>query len=131
MKRVFITGSAGFIGFHLAKLLLQEGFRVHGLDGMTPYYDVGLKRARHDQLLAMENFTASEGLIEDEEKVEKIATDFQPQVIVHLAAQAGVRHSIEKPKAYVQSNVVGTMNIMEIDRGFPAGVCGLRHKAGW
>ena len=69
LKRVFITGSAGFIGFHLAKLLLQEGFRVHGLDGMTPYYDVGLKRARHDQLLAMENFTASEGLIEDEEKV--------------------------------------------------------------
>jgi len=116
LKRVFITGSAGFIGFHLAKLLLQEGFRVHGLDGMTPYYDVGLKRARHDQLLAMENFTASEGLIEDEEKVEKIATDFQPEVIVHLAAQAGVRHSIEKPKAYVQSNVVGTMNIMEIAR---------------
>ena len=91
MKRVLITGSAGFIGFHLAKLLLRDGHAVHGLDGMTDYYEVSLKERRHSILLQNPNFAATLGMIEDAELVMRVASAFQPDVIVHLAAQAGVR----------------------------------------
>ncbi|NOD94668.1 NAD-dependent epimerase/dehydratase family protein [Ruegeria sp. HKCCD4884] len=116
MKRVLITGSAGFIGFHLAKLLLAEGFRVHGYDGMTDYYDVNLKQRRHQILLQTPGFTATEDRLENYDRLVQVADEFQPDVIVHLAAQAGVRHSLEYPRSYIESNVVGTFNVMEIAR---------------
>lgn len=116
MTRVFVTGTAGFIGFHLARLLLEEGFLVHGFDGMTDYYDVALKRRRHQMLLQNPNFIATEGMLEDAEFIDRITDEFQPDVIVHLAAQAGVRYSLENPRAYIDSNVVGTFNIMEAAR---------------
>ncbi len=116
MTRVFITGTAGFIGFHLARLLLEEGFVVHGYDGMTDYYDVTLKQRRHQMLLQTSNFTATEGMLEDAALIDHVTDDFKPDVIVHLAAQAGVRYSLENPRAYIDSNVIGTFNIMEVAR---------------
>ena len=116
MKKVLITGTAGFIGFHLAKILLESGFKVHGYDGMTNYYDVNLKYARHNILLEYLNFTATEDLLEDNDKLEKVANKFQPDIIIHLAAQAGVRYSLENPRAYIDSNIVGTFNVMEVAR---------------
>ncbi len=116
MTRVLITGTAGFIGFHLAKLLLAEGFTVHGYDGMTDYYDVRIKEGRHQMLLQTPNFSATEGMLEDNELFDKVASEFQPDVIVHLAAQAGVRYSLENPRAYIDSNITGTFNVMEAAR---------------
>ena len=113
MKRVFVTGTAGFIGFHLAKLLLEEGVEVHGFDGMTYYYDVQLKKDRNAQLDAYPAFSRSEGLLEDENVLVPAILDFKPDMIVHLAGQAGVRHSIEKPRDYINSNVMGTFNVMD------------------
>ncbi len=115
-RKVLITGTAGFIGFHLAKLLLAEGFVVHGYDGMTDYYDVTLKQRRHSMLLQNAGFTATEGLLEDQPTFDKVADEFEPDVIVHLAAQAGVRYSLENPRAYLDSNVIGTFNVMEAAR---------------
>ncbi len=111
--RILITGTAGFIGFHLARLLLAEGFRVQGYDGMTDYYDVALKRRRHAILLQTPNFTALEGMLEDQARFDAMADDFRPDVIIHLAAQAGVRYSLENPRAYLDANVIGTFNVME------------------
>ncbi|MGP6086691.1 NAD-dependent epimerase/dehydratase family protein [Antarctobacter jejuensis] len=116
MKRVFITGTAGFIGYHLAKLLLEEGFVVYGLDGMTDYYDVQLKQRRNQHLLQSPNYGFTEAMLEDGEAVDRAIDDFAPDVIVHLAAQAGVRYSLENPRAYVNSNIVGTFNVMEAAR---------------
>lgn len=116
MTRVFITGTAGFIGFHLARLLLDEGFRVHGFDGMTDYYDVSLKQRRHQMLLQSGGFAATEARLEDFETLQSAATDFAPDVIVHLAAQAGVRYSLDHPRSYIESNVTGTFNVMEVAR---------------
>ncbi len=116
MKRVLVTGTAGFIGFHLAKLLLSEGFRVHGYDGMTDYYDVTLKQRRHQMLLQTPGFSTTEDLLENHDRIVQIADEFQPEVIVHLAAQAGVRYSLEDPRSYINSNVVGTFNVMEVAR---------------
>lgn len=115
-RRVLITGTAGFIGFHLAQLMLAEGFQVHGYDGMSDYYDVNLKRRRHQMLLQHRGFQATEGLLEDEKKLWAVAEEFKPQVIVHLAAQAGVRYSLENPRAYIDSNIIGTLNVMEAAR---------------
>ena len=115
-RRVLITGTAGFIGFHLAKLLLAEGFRVHGYDGMTDYYDVGLKQRRHAMLLQHQNFAATEALLENHARFDAVADAFQPDVIVHLAAQAGVRYSLENPRAYLDANIIGTFNVMEAAR---------------
>ena len=116
MKRILITGTAGFIGFHLAKLLLAEGFIIHGFDGMTDYYDVALKQRRHQMLLQNPNFAATEGMLEDQALFDQVADEFAPDVIVHLAAQAGVRYSLENPRAYLDSNVIGTFNVMEAAR---------------
>ena len=115
-RKVLVTGSAGFIGYHLSKLLLAEGFRVHGYDGMTDYYDVTLKQRRHQMLLQDPSFAATEGMLEDQTLLDKVADDFAPDVIVHLAAQAGVRYSLENPRAYLDSNVIGTFNVMEAAR---------------
>jgi UDP-glucuronate 4-epimerase len=116
VQRIFITGTAGFIGFHLARLLLAEGFRVHGYDGITDYYDVTLKQRRHAMLLQDPNFSMTEGMLEDATLLDRVTEDFAPEVIVHLAAQAGVRYSLENPRAYIDSNVVGTFNVMEAAR---------------
>lgn len=114
--RVFVTGSAGFIGYHLSALLLREGFDVCGYDGMTDYYDVRLKQRRHQMLLQKPGFSAAEGLLEDKDLLSATIAGFRPDIIVHLAAQAGVRYSLENPRAYVDTNVVGTFNVMECAR---------------
>ena len=114
MQRIFVTGTAGFIGYHLAEHLLAEGFQVHGYDGLTDYYDVQLKRRRHQRLLQHPSFAATEGMLEDEQALRTAASDFRPDVIVHLAAQAGVRYSLENPRAYVDSNVIGSFHILEL-----------------
>lgn len=113
---IFITGTAGFIGFHLARLLLEQGHTVHGYDGMTDYYDVGLKHARHKLLREYPRFTATEALLEDDARLQAAAAAAQPQAIVHLAAQAGVRYSIDNPRAYVDANIIGAFNVMEAAR---------------
>ncbi|MBL6428303.1 MAG: GDP-mannose 4,6-dehydratase [Maritimibacter sp.] len=116
MARIFITGTAGFIGYHLARLLLDEGHTVHGFDGMTDYYDVTLKQRRHAMLSQSERFAATEAMLEDLAAVDTAIDGFVPEIIVHLAGQAGVRYSLENPRAYVDANVVGTFNIMEAAR---------------
>lgn len=116
MRKIFITGSAGFIGFHLARHLLDEGFAVVGYDGMTDYYDVRIKQRRHQMLRQNEHFSAHEGMLEDAEKLRELMLAEAPDVIVHLAAQAGVRYSLENPRAYLDSNLVGTFNVMECAR---------------
>ncbi|MCK0139989.1 NAD-dependent epimerase/dehydratase family protein [Aliiroseovarius sp. F47248L] len=115
-RKVLVTGSAGFVGYHLSKLLLAEGFRVHGYDGMTDYYDVTLKQHRHQMLLQNAGFSMTEGMLEDQALFDEVADGFAPDVIVHLAAQAGVRYSLENPRAYLDSNVIGTFNVMEAAR---------------
>lgn len=116
MRTVFVTGTAGFIGFHLARHLLDEGFKVVGFDGLTDYYDVELKKSRHVMLSENPNFTAHIGMLEDYDFLAKVVADADPDVIVHLAAQAGVRYSLENPRAYVDTNLVGTFNLMEAAR---------------
>lgn len=116
MQRILVTGSAGFIGFHLCRLLLEDGFSVHGYDAMTDYYDVSLKRRRHAMLLQAPGFAATEARLEDMEALDRVADEFMPDVIVHLAGQAGVRYSLEAPRSYVESNIIGTFNVMEIAR---------------
>lgn len=116
MRKVFITGTAGFIGFHLASLLLKEGFQVVGFDGMTDYYDVRIKERRHQMLLQNEHFSAHVGMLEDFEKLHALMMEEKPDVIVHLAAQAGVRYSLENPRAYLDANITGTFNVMECAR---------------
>lgn len=122
MRRVFITGTGGFIGYHLAKLLLAEGFLVHGYDGMTDYYDVTLKQRRHAMLLQSQGFAATEAMLEDQGRLDAEIDAFAPDVIIHLAAQAGVRYSLENPRAYIDANVIGTFNVMEAARR-----CGVAH----
>jgi UDP-glucuronate 4-epimerase len=116
--KVFITGTAGFIGFHLARRFLAEGHDVVGYDGMTPYYDLTLKRDRHDLLKKSKNFRAFEGMLEDMDRLREAALATPPELVVHLAAQAGVRYSLENPRAYVESNLVGAFNVLEIAREF-------------
>lgn len=115
-KRIFITGTAGFIGYHLAELLLSQGHIVSGYDGMTDYYDVRLKERRHAMLNQHEGFSATEGMLEDQEQLHTAISSFKPDAIVHLAAQAGVRYSIDNPRAYLDANIVGTFNVVEAAR---------------
>lgn len=116
MTKIFVTGSAGFIGYHLCEFLLKEGHTVTGYDGMTDYYDVALKHRRHQMLSQNSRFTAHEGMLEDFDYLYNCAQEADPDVIIHLAAQAGVRYSLENPRAYVDANLVGTFNVMECAR---------------
>ena len=115
-RKVLVTGSAGFIGFHLSQLLLDEGFAVVGYDGMTDYYDVRIKERRHQMLLQNQHFSAHVGMLEDFDRLHQLCMAEQPDVIVHLAAQAGVRYSLENPRAYIDANIIGTFNVMECAR---------------
>jgi UDP-glucuronate 4-epimerase len=116
--KVLITGTSGFIGFHLSNLLLKEGFQVCGFDGMTNYYDVNLKKKRNDILHQYSKFSFTQGMLEDQKKLDKLFDDYQPEIVVHLAAQAGVRYSLENPRSYIDSNIIGTFNIMEMSKQY-------------
>lgn len=115
-EKILITGTAGFIGFHLAKRLLDRGWSVIGIDALTEYYDVRLKIERLEQLKCYENFTEIRGRLEDDDLCAQVVGDYDFDVIIHLAAQAGVRYSIDHPKEYVSTNLVGTFNILEMAR---------------
>jgi UDP-glucuronate 4-epimerase len=115
-QKILVTGTAGFIGFSLARRLLADGHIVCGIDGLTPYYDVALKKRRHDILRASNNFTAHEFMLEEAEATASVTQAFRPDVVIHLAAQAGVRYSLENPRAYIDANIVGTFNVMEAVR---------------
>ncbi len=118
-KKYFITGAAGFIGFYLSKRLLESGAKVVGLDNMNDYYEVSLKEERLRILNGLEGFTFIKGDLADKETVMAVFKDYQPDIVVNLAAQAGVRYSIDNPDAYIQSNLVGFANILEGCRHYP------------
>ncbi|MGO9570046.1 MAG: SDR family NAD(P)-dependent oxidoreductase [Desulfomonilaceae bacterium] len=113
MAIILVTGSAGFIGFHLAKALLAAGETVIGLDNFNSYYAPELKRARTEILSAKKNFFAVEKDLTDRQAVERCFKEFSPEVVCHLAAQAGVRYSLKNPHAYQQSNLEGFVNLIE------------------
>ena len=113
-----ITGSSGFIGFHLARFFLSSSWKVVGLDALTDYYDVNLKKARQNLLCENPNYYNYEGLVQDPKLLNKIYLNHKPNIIVHLAAQAGVRYSFENPMSYVESNLIGTFHILEIARKY-------------
>jgi UDP-glucuronate 4-epimerase len=112
--KIFITGSSGFIGFHLSKKLLDKGYSVHGFDSMNKYYDIKLKKNRYQILNKYKKFSFTKGNVENQKILTKSILKFKPKIIIHLAAQAGVRYSIEKPRLYIDSNIVGTFNIIEL-----------------
>ena len=113
MARALITGSAGFIGYHLSRHLLEAGWQVTGFDGMSDYYDVALKEARHRDLARHDGFSPRIGRLEDRQALSDAFDAARPRIVVHLAAQAGVRYSIENPRAYLDSNVTGSFNVLE------------------
>jgi len=116
--KVLITGTAGFIGSALALRLMARGDEVVGIDNLNDYYDVGLKQARLDWLKARRGFTDIRASLEDREAIDKVFAEHRPQRVVNLAAQAGVRYSLKNPHAYVDSNLVGFVNILEGCRHF-------------
>jgi len=119
--RFLVTGTAGFIGFHLARRLIAEGHEVTGVDGMTDYYDVRLKQARHAILKGHNGFAERLLRLEDADGLAQVAEEARPEVIIHLAAQAGVRYAIENPRSYVDANLVGAFNVMELAREHKVG----------
>jgi len=114
--KILITGAAGFIGFHISKRLMNQGLEVIGLDSLNNYYDINLKADRLKILKEFGSFTFYKKNIEDKSQVDQIFQEHRPQRVIHLAAQAGVRYSIKHPDIYIQSNIIGTFNILEACR---------------
>jgi len=115
-KTYIITGAAGFIGYYLSKKLLEKGCRVIGIDNINDYYDVNLKYVRLEKLKPFENFTFIKGDISDKAMIMETFEEYKPNIVINLAAQAGVRYSIENPDVYIQSNIIGFFNILEACR---------------
>ena len=113
MRQVLVTGCAGFIGYHLAERLLADGDQVVGYDNVNDYYDVRLKRARLSRLARHPGFTFVEADLKDGETVARVFAEHKFDVVFHLAAQAGVRHSLSHPHAYIDANLVGFLNVLE------------------
>ncbi|WLR41566.1 GDP-mannose 4,6-dehydratase [Bacillus carboniphilus] len=118
-KVYLITGAAGFIGYYLSKKLLEQGCKVIGIDNVNDYYDVNLKYTRLEKLASFDNFTFIKGDLADKSFVTEIFEEYKPHIVVNLAAQAGVRYSIENPDVYIQSNIVGFHHILEACRNYP------------
>ena len=119
MKTVLVTGSAGFIGFHLTELLLNNGYAVLGVDNLNPYYDVDLKEKRQNLLLGYNNFKKYNQNIEAPGFLDQLFSEQKIDFVVHLAAQAGVRNSIENPRVYFESNMSGSFELLEAVRQHP------------
>ena len=115
----FVTGAAGFIGFHIAARLLDEGWRVIGLDSLNAYYDPNLKERRRSILIERPGFSFVHGKLEDAGLLMRLFEEYRPNIVIHLAAQAGVRYSIENPRAYVEANLLGTFELLEAARAYP------------
>ena len=120
-KTALVTGSAGFIGYHISNRLLEEGWRVVGLDSMSGYYDVTLKERRESMLLQSAAYRSVHEKVETPNVLMDLFKEERPNVVIHLAAQAGVRHSIDNPRAYLESNINGTFELLEAARAYPAG----------
>ena len=118
-KTALVTGSAGFIGYHISKRLLDEGWRVVGVDCMSNYYDVSLKERRENILMQSVAYRSVHEKIESPNFLMSVFEEERPVVVIHLAAQAGVRYSIENPRAYLESNINGTFELLEAARAFP------------
>lgn len=118
-KSVLLTGAAGFVGFHLAQRLLASGYEVFGVDNLNDYYDVQLKQDRLALIQEHPNFTFQKLDISNKQELEQVFADYRPGFVINLAAQAGVRYSLENPDAYIQSNVIGFHNILECCRHYP------------
>lgn len=116
MTNIIITGAAGFIGFHLSQKLLAEGYSVIGIDNMNDYYDRTLKESRLSLLISNQNFSFYKIDISDKTDINKLISHFEKSIVIHLAAQAGVRHSLTHPYSYGESNLIGFLNILEICR---------------
>src|SRR5690625_1174302 len=114
-----VTGSCGFIGYHLSQTLLNQGKTVVGIDNLNNYYDVNLKKYRLDQLRENDNFIFIKANITDKDKMFKVFEEYRPEVVINLAAQAGVRYSLENPDVYIDSNIIGFFNILEACRHYP------------
>lgn len=118
-KRVLLTGAAGFVGFHVTQALLSSGVTVLGVDNLTPYYDPALKQARLDRLLPQEGFSFAHLDVADHDGLLAAFAEFRPEVVIHLAAQAGVRYSLDNPRAYAHSNLDGFLSVLEACRAHP------------
>ena len=110
---ILVTGSAGFVGYHVSLRLLQEGQTVHGVDNLNGYYDVALKEARNARLQALPGYSFQPTDLSDATAAAAIFAATRPELVIHLAAQAGVRHSLSHPRAYADSNLIGFLNVLE------------------
>ena len=119
MRSAIVTGSAGFIGFFICKRLLEDGFRVVGIDSLTTYYDVKLKEERLKRLRIFKNFKEISSRVETPGNLMSIFKNEQFDIVVHLAAQAGVRYSIDNPREYLETNLIGTFELLEAARAYP------------
>lgn len=116
MKKILVTGAAGFIGFHLSKKLIEQGYAVIGIDNVNNYYDINLKKARLKILQKLQNFKFFEIDISDQSTLRELGQSNNFQIIINLAAQAGVQYSIENPYVYIDSNISGFLNILELSK---------------